>query len=210
MGFVRLLRDEWALYENDVDSFRLRPEAQAYFRWFRDIRSVRYEPSLLRDAKRMNSAFLARMDQTARLWQSMSRDGYDISAPIRLASGRTLERVNGKAVNEIVFSGDGCHRIACLQLLGWKHLKPVHYEVALYPRFTPLDITSILIEMGMLDRETYRRYLCEFYGQGTNVKSFEGLEHYLASASPALLEELQSVLTYDLAKFEHREGMQGG
>lgn len=200
IDFVRLLRDEWTLFQKDFAAFRNRPATAAYYSWFRDIRCARYESTLLRDAGRLDAAFLQRVDQTARLWKSLELKGFDPSQPIRLASGRSLHSVNGKMINETIFSGDGCHRIACLHLLGWDRLEPMHYEVAMRARFTPLDITAVLLDLGLLDRPTYLRYIAQFYGDGLEFESADAIVHYVSYRKPELLSELQSVFSHDLVR----------
>lgn len=205
MKFVQLIRDDRELYSSDIEAFLARPEARAYYSWFRNVRSVRYEPSLLRNPERMQSAFLRRVAETASLWDSLSTYGFDEAKPVRLSSGRSIRNVHGKAIDERVFSGDGCHRIACLRLLGWKRLEPTHYEVLIRPRFEPLDITAELIEIGTLDRETFLRFVCRFYGDGHDFESTAALERYVAKHKPKLLAELRSVLRYDLVKLNSQE-----
>jgi len=114
VDFLRLLRDEERLYEDDLDAFLNLPAAQAYFTWFRDVRCFTYRPRLLHDVSGLKAAFVRRVRQTAELWQSVERNGFDNTHPIRLASGRSIENVNGKVINSTVFAGDG----GCVQQSG--------------------------------------------------------------------------------------------
>lgn len=206
MDFIRLLRDRPTLHLEDFQSFRRLPATEAYFLWFRNVRSVRYEPSLLRNEIRLEAAFRDRVHQTAALWQSIERDGFDTAKRIRLTTGRKIRNVNGKMIDGRIFSGDGCHRIACLHLLGWKRLEPAHYEVAVRPRFVPLDITSELIEFGFVDRGKYLEFISHFYGDGLTFRSVEQIVQYVSQSRPELLVELRSVLDYDLARLSSMEG----
>lgn len=196
--FIRLLRDEWTLYEEDFDLFRTRPAAKAYFVWFRDVRCATYQPKLLHNAARLEAGFMRRVRQTARLWRSMESNGFDTSRPIRLGGGRLVQEVNGKAINGTLFAGDGCHRIACLYLLGWRRLEPIHYEVAVQYCFKPFDNTATLIKSNALDLTAYLRYISKFYCDGLEVDSVDTIRQHVYVRKTELLPELESVLAYDL------------
>lgn len=205
IDFLRLLRDEWALYERDFDSFRQRPAVNAYFAWFRDIRCVNYEPTLLHDQTRLEASFVKRIRQTAVLWQSVERIGFDTSHPIRLSAGRSVENIHGKSISGGIFAGDGCHRIACLYLLGWRRLEPPHYEVAVRSRLKPFDNTATLIESKALDLASYLRYISQFYCDGMEFDTADSIRQHVAERKPELLAELQSVLAYDLTRLGSHE-----
>jgi hypothetical protein len=198
--FIRLLRDEWALYRDDLSAFLDRAPARAYYVWFRDVRCVRYHPQVARDPELLESAFMERVHKSARLWHSVDRDGFDVSTPIRLMSGRSIRNVNGKAIRGRYFAGDGCHRIACLHLIGRANLEPAHYEVSIQPSLEPMDNTAILIDCLPIGRAAYLRYLSHFYCDGAELDSADGILHDVASRKPDLLPELESVLAFDLPK----------
>lgn len=199
--FLRLLRDEWTLYEDDLSLFRKRPPAQAYFNWFRNVRCARYQPALMTDAARLEAGFIKRIHQTAQLWQSVKESGFDTSNPIRLWTGRSIRSINGKKITTTLFAGDGCHRIACLYLLGWRYLEPVHYEVVIRPRFKPLDNTALLIDSKALEVSTYLRYISHFYCDGELFDSETAILQYVSDRKPEILPELESALAYDLTRF---------
>lgn len=198
--FLRLLRDEWSLYHEDPGAFRQRPPARDYYRWFRDVRCARYEPRVLRSPAALEAAFLRRMHQTAGLWRSVERGGLDPSRPIRLITGRSIQRVNGKTIQAACFPGDGCHRIACHHLAGQKRLGPAHYEIQVRSTLRPIDNTAILIDSLPLSRPAYLRYLSRFYCDGAPLESPDALVRHVASRKPELLPELTSVLASDLPR----------
>lgn len=198
--FIRLLRDEWSLYTEDLDRFLDRPESRAYAVWYRDIACARYMPEIYRDAARFKPAFINRVHETARLWQSIDRNGYDPSTPIRLASGRSIRGVNGKTIEATYFAADGCHRMSCLYLTGQTRLEPEHYEVEIHRSFEPLDNTAMLIDRLPLDRTTYLRFVSGFYCSGMMFESPEEILEHVALKRARLLPELKSVLAFDLAR----------
>src|SRR4051794_7169848 len=75
--FIRLLRDQWALYRDDLEAFLRLPQARCYYVWFKEVRCRRYTPELCADERRLGAAFLARVHATARLWSSVQQRGYD-------------------------------------------------------------------------------------------------------------------------------------
>jgi hypothetical protein len=178
-----------------------RPESEAYFIWFRDVASARFQPELARDQTRFWSAFVDRVHETARLWQSIHSDGYDPATPIQLRAGRKVQPVNGKLVNSSYFAGDGCHRMACLFVSGQMSLTPEQYNVRIQESFHPLDNTAVLIRQLPLARETYLRFISQFYCGGQELNTAEAIVSHVASNAPHLLPELESVLDFDLPSF---------
>jgi hypothetical protein len=202
IDFIRLLRDNWSLYTNDLSRFLERPESKAYSVWFRDVRCARYRPELLADDQRLGAAFTDRVRQTAALWQSIQRDGYDRSRPIRLEAGHSIRNTNGKHVNSRYFTGDGCHRMASLYLSGHTRLEPSDYEVRYHRDFEPLDITAELVTLLRLDRQTYLDFLSTFYCDGVHLDSAEQIVRHVSAYRPELLSEVESVLAFDLPRLQ--------
>ncbi|HEX6106963.1 MAG TPA: hypothetical protein VFZ26_15350 [Gemmatimonadales bacterium] len=197
--FIHLLRSAWGAYEADLGGFLERPQARAYFTWYREVAVKRFHPTIYPHHQLVWRRFLGRVRETARLWRSISEDGYDASKPIRLASGRAIRNVNGKRVASTLFAGDGCHRIACLSLIGQTRLEPGQYEVEVRRRYQPLDNTAILCRELPLDRPAYLRFLSRFYC-GAAEDSLAEIRRRVAAERPGLLPELESVLAYDLAR----------
>lgn len=198
LEFIRLLRDEWALYERDLNGFLEHPAAAAYLVWFREVVCARFHPEVYRREAAVRRRFRERVRATARLWRSLERDGFRLSRPIQLLSGEAVEMVNGKAVATRVFAGDGCHRMACLWLSGRSRLEPRHYELEVRRRLEPLDNTAILIRALPLDRRAYLGFLSRFYCDGAALDSVDALLRDVAARKPDLLPELESVLAADL------------
>jgi hypothetical protein len=200
IDFIRLLRDESALFADDLPRFLQHPQSRAYYIWFKEVRCARHLPRIYRYENLVQAAFIERVHETARLWRSIERHGYDPSTPIRLGSGRPLRNVNGKRINSIYFAGDGCHRMACLYLIGRTLLQPEHYEVHLQRNFEPLDNTSILIKHLPLDSTTYLQFISHFYCDGLKLDSTDRILQYVECEKPELLPELKSVLEFDLPR----------
>jgi hypothetical protein len=198
--FVRLLRDEWTLYSDDLSGFLDRPQSRAYYVWFKEVRCALYHPQIYRNEERVESEFVTRVQETAALWKSIERNGYDRSTPIRLGSGRSIRSVNGKTINATYFAGDGCHRMSCLYVTGQTRLEPEDYEVQVRREFEPLDITATLVQRLPLDRASYLRFLSRFYCDGLQLDSADRILRQVASEKPDLLAELESVLAFDLPR----------
>lgn len=198
--FVRLLRDERALYTDDLPGFLNRPQSEAYYIWFKEVRCALYRPEIYRNEKRVKAEFIQRVHDTAALWSSIERNGYDRSTPIRLGAGRSIRSVNGKSINSTYFAGDGCHRMSCLYVTGRTRLQPEDYEVQVRQEFEPLDITAVLIQQRSLDRTTYLHFLSRFYCNGSQFDSADQILQHVAFENPDLLAELESVLAFDLPR----------
>jgi hypothetical protein len=201
IAFVRLLKDQWELYARDVSGFLNRPESQAYYVWFKDVASARFQPHVSRDERRLKPAFIDRVHQTARLWHSIQTRGYDPSTPIRIRAGHRVRPVHGKRLNARYFAGDGCHRLACLYVAGQTQLLPEQYEVMVQASFQPLDNTATLITQLPLNRETYLRFISDYYCQGRTLQTPEAILAQVAVSNPGMLAELQSVFAFDLPRF---------
>jgi hypothetical protein len=198
--FISLLRDEWELYTEDLEAFLVRPESRAYRTWFKDVRCALYSPRLYHDETQVELAFIERVHQTAQLWASIERQGYDRSKPIRIGSGHTIQHVNGKAVKSTYFAGDGCHRMSCLYVTGRTHLEPDQYEVLIQRILKPLDITAMLLTKLPLNKAKYLNFISRFYCDGLQLGSAERLLQHVAANRADLLPELESVLAFDLLR----------
>ena len=201
IAFVRLLKHRWDFYGADFSRFLNRPESQAYYVWFKDVATARFQPQLLRDERRLHSAFIDRVHQTARLWHSIQTRGYDPSTPIRIRAGQRVRPVNGKRLNARYFAGDGCHRLACLYVGGQTQLLPEQYEVMVQASFQPLDNTATLITHLPMKRATYLQFICDYYCQGRTLQTPEAILAEVAASNPGMLAELQSVFAFDLSRF---------
>lgn len=198
--FIRLLRDRWSLYAEDLDGFLDRPQSKAYYVWFKEVRCARFRPQLYRNEQLLKPAFVRRVHDTASLWRSIERNGYDPSTPIRLGSGRSIRSVNGKTINATYFAGDGCHRMSCLYVKGQRRLEPEDYEVWVRRNFEPLDTTPILMKHLPLDRTTYLHFISSFYCDGVKLDSADQIRQHVAAHNVRLLAELESVLAFDLQR----------
>lgn len=196
--FIRLLRDEWTLYENDLSGFLERPESRAYYVWFKEVACARYRRDLYGDDKLLHSAFVGRVHDTAKLWKSITSSGYNPSTPVRLQSGRSIQAVHGKRINSAYFAGDGCHRLSCLHVMGQDRLEPDQYEVEVARNYQPLDNTAILIKKLPLVKTEYLHFISGFYCDGMELDSVEEIRRQVASRNATLLPELESVLAFDL------------
>jgi hypothetical protein len=202
--FIRLLRDESGLHAEDPGAFLERGPARAYYTWFKEIVCARAGSRRYRNDALVRAAFLERVEETARLWHSINDRGYDPSTPIRLMTGKSVRSVHGKRIVSKLFAGDGCHRIACLYLLGQTSLEPHQYEAVVYPRFKPLDNTAVLLGRIPLGRTAYLQFISSFYCGGGTLGTPDEILAHVAGTRPELLPELQSVFAFDLPRIrEH-------
>lgn len=199
IDFIRLLRDSWALYTDDLRGFLDRPESRAYYIWFHEVSCARYRPQIYGDDSLVMPAFVKRVHKTATLWRSIDRNGLDPSTPIRLESAQSIRSVNGKMINSTYFAGDGCHRMSCLYVTGQTRLQPEQYRVRVHGDFQPLDNTAILLKHLPLDRTAYLKFISRFYCGGMELDSEEAILRHVASEEANLLAELESVLGFDLS-----------
>src|SRR5690606_21721988 len=130
--------------------------------------------------------FVARVHKTAHLFRSIDRDGYDVAHPIRLCSGCSIDEVNGKSVRSRLFPGDGCHRIACLYIVGQSQLQPEQYEVEVREQYQPLDNTALLIRALPLDRLAYLEFVSRFYC-GSSIGQPDEILRRVAVEEPHML-----------------------
>jgi hypothetical protein len=204
IDFVRLLSRQWDTYQNDLPGFLRQPESLAYRVWFRDVACARFQPQLVHDESRLATAFVDRVHETARLWRSIESNGYNPATPIQLRAGDKVKPVNGKLLQAAYFAGDGCHRMACLSVLGQTSLQPEQYEVKILQSFEPLDNTSVLIRQLPLAPQRYLHFLSSFYCDGRELDTPEAILAQVASVKPDLLGELQSVLAFDLPSLRNQ------
>jgi hypothetical protein len=200
--FIRLLRDQWTLYASDLSSFLERPQSRAYYVWFKEVACARYQRQIYSDDRLLHSAFVARVHETARLWESISGNGYDPSTPIRLQSGRSIRAVHGKTIDSAYFAGDGCHRISCLYVMGHHRLEPGEYDVEFARDYQPLDNTAILVQKLPLSKTEYLHFISRFYCDGVELDSVEQIRQHVVSRNGSLLPELESVLAFDLDNWQ--------
>jgi hypothetical protein len=198
--FIRLLRDRWKLYTDDLEAFLAQPQSVAYRTWFKDVRCALYKPQLYADETQVELAFIQRVHQTAQLWKSMEQQGYDRSKAIRLGSGHTIQHVNGKVVKSPYFAGDGCHRMSCLYVTGKTQLDPDQYEIQIQRILKPLDITAMLLTKLPLKKATYLNFISRFYCDGLQLDSAERILQHVTVNRADLLPELESVLAFDLRR----------
>ena len=198
VAFVELLRDEWTTFQADRAAFLQLPAARSYRTWHDEVLAKRR--AALREQRRdIDESFTARVDRTARLWQSFRDSGFDAAQPVELRSGRRLQLPNGKAVATTIFAGDGCHRLACLLAVGQTELLPEQYYLRLKPEFAPRDNTALLLGPLRLDLPAYLAFLSPLYAGSAAIPSVAELRTATARHRPDLMAELESVLAHDLA-----------
>jgi hypothetical protein len=198
--FIRFLAENSYLSEDDVDVILEAPAAQRYQTWYRDIAYRRRNPAHSHDENHFREHFRKRVRNVQELWKSMSTKGFDYSHPIRLKSGEVIREVNGKSFETRFYAGDGCHRIACLLIMGKEVLEPKEYEVIISQEFSPLDNTAVLLDKLSISMSDYLSFISQGYCGGHKIESAEQALAYVERLCPNRLEELKNVFRYDLGR----------
>ena len=199
-NFIEALAADEGLLSANVEKTLEHPAGRAYETWFKDVFLQRFFPGIAGDETKTRQGFAKRVEQTRQLWLSVSANGIDPSQPISLRSGKHVSHVNGKRIGTSIFTGDGCHRMACMLVLGKEMLQPHEYQVVECKNYTPLDITAILIEALPLPMPDYLAFMARSYGPGKRFATSEQLLAHVQQNEPLRLQELQSVLAYDLPR----------
>ena len=181
-------------YVSDFDGFLAAPEAQAYYRFIREVRILRYTPSAYNDEEEVLRQFRWSAERCKALCRSLATRGFDVSTPITLQAGLNVQHETGVRVDAPYYGGDGCHRLAWLWAHGYSRLPPAYYRVAVYRTCRPLDTTAELIRALPLAREAYVRYLATYYADGQEVGDLDGLVAYVKNHNPHKLDEVTSVI----------------
>ena len=129
----------------------------------------------------------------------MNAKGFDYSQPVRLRGGELVFEVNGKSFDTLFYAGDGCHRIACLWIMGKDFLEPEEYEVAMRKEFTPLDNTAVLLDKLSIPEADYLSFISRGYCDGQEINSADEALTYVEKHHPERLDELKNVFQHDLS-----------
>lgn len=199
-NFIELLSKNDKILESELEEILEHRAAQSYAVWFREVCIKRFAPEIYHDKNLVRQRFAIRVEKTKRLWESISLNGFDSAHPIRLRSGKSILGVNGKSVSEPFFAGDGCHRIACLLVMGKKYLEPKEYEVALSTEFQPFDNTALLIDKLPITVSDYLTFISRGYCEGQTLATANEAVAYLEKHDPDRLTELKNILEYDLIR----------
>lgn len=200
VDFIEFLGKNKQLSATDMGAILDNPSARAYESWFREVAIRRFLPEIYHDDVQVRERFIERVRGVKELWESISSIGFDVAHPIRLRSGNSIQEVNGKRVGTSVFAGDGCHRIACLVVMGKEFLEPAEYEVALSAKFQPLDNTAILIDALPITMPDYLSFISRGYCRGRALATANEALAYVEEHDPGRLGELNSVFQHDLVR----------
>lgn len=198
--FIRFLVENDYLSEGDIDNILTAPAAQRYQTWFREIAYRRRHPAHSHDENHFRERFRQRVRKVQALWKSIKTKGFDYSQPIRLKSGDVIKEINGKSFATRIYAGDGCHRIACLWIMGKDMLDPEEYEVATSKNYQPLDNTAVLLEKLSIPMADYLSFISRGYCEGKEINSADEILDYVEKFHPDRLEELKNVFRYDLSR----------
>ncbi len=196
--FIRFLVDNAYLSTADFDAISEHPATKAYYTWFKEVAVRRFLPEIYHDDNRVHERFYERFMNVQALWASMRSQGFDHTYPVRLTSGNLVHEVNGKTVDTSFFAGDGCHRIACLLVMGKDVLEPEEYEVVSRAELRPLDNTALLLDKIPISMSDYLSFISRGYCGGRRLASADEALIYVEEHSPDRFAELKNVFRYDL------------
>ena len=197
-NFISLIAHSQDVSIDNLDYLLRYPAARAYETWLREIEVRRFFPEKYHEDNLFRKHLIKRIRNLKRLWESIQKRGFDYSSPIKLVSGEEILEVNGKVLQSSIFAGDGCHRTACLLVLGNDVLEPKEYEIRLRAKLQPLDNTSILLQKLPISMSEYLSFISRGYCNGQAVNSIEGVLAYVEKNKPDRIAELKSVLLHDM------------
>lgn len=197
-NFIALLAENDALSASDLGNLLEYPAVRAYQTWLKEVEVRRFFPEIYHDENRIRERFYERVQNVQKLWKSMCSRGFDYSHPIKLKSGKLVREVNGKTVGASIFAGDGCHRIACLLVMGKSVLEPNEYEVTLSAELQPIDNTKILLEKLPISMSDYLSFISCGYCGGRPIVNADEILAYVEEHSPHRLAELKIILQHDI------------
>ena len=198
VDFISFLADNDGLSTSDFRTLLETPVARAYQTWFKEVFVPQVLPEIYHDDDQIRKHFYARVENARNLWESMSTQGFDYQHPISLRSGSLVQEVNGKTFDTSFYAGDGCHRIACLLVMGRKYLEPKEYEVVTRPELHPVDNTAILLEKLPISMSEYLSFISRGSCEGRTLAAAVDALAYVEQNSPSRLAELKRVFRHDL------------
>ena len=189
--FIAALAENDKLLTIELDELLEIRAAKSYAVWFREVCIKRFSPDIYHDENLVRQRFAIRVEKTKRLWESISLNGFDLTQPISLRSGEAILALNGKKVGASIFAGDGCHRIACLLVMGKTYLEPNEYRVWMQSEFQPQDNTALLIDKLPITEADYLTFISRGYCEGRTLTTANDAVAYLKVHDPDRLTELQ-------------------
>jgi hypothetical protein len=196
--FIRFLVENDYLSSNDIDVILEAPAAQRYRTWFKEIPFRGRYPEYYDDDTHIREPLYLRIRKTQELWKSMSSKGFDHTQPIKLRSGELVHSINEKTFKTRFYAGDGCHRIACLLVMGREWLEPEEFIVALGKELHPRDNTAILLDKLPISMSDYLSFISRGYCGGCALVSPDEALAYVKVHSTDRLTELKNVFRHDL------------
>lgn len=208
VSFFEFVRDNLALYEDDVEEFVRRSHAHPYYVWFSKIaypieRFSRFSGD---DAQQ---AFRRRVHRSVALYRSVQREGFDVRQPVIVLTGdKILPTHTGKQIDQRFFSSDGCHRLALLWMQGYRTLPPEWYRVRRLHKLRPRDNTARMLGELTVSEEEYVSFLAPAYGVDDSV-DVASLRARVAASAPERIPELERILDVDCPLLDSRGSSEG-
>jgi hypothetical protein len=191
--FLSLYLSNQDLYHSDFDCFFEFAIQHPYFVCFQKM-----EPQLMGDEMALRAGFMDGIKRFIGLYEDITRRGFDTTTPIVPKTGqRILPTKQGKRVSGKFFMGNGCHRLACLKVLGYRKLPVDYIRVQCYRTLAPRDGTVELVHSVPIDPEKYFAFLSSRYSAPHCFERGEELIEYLEGEKPHLLDEVLSVIRGD-------------
>ena len=186
------------LYKNNSHEYIQLALRNPYFLWFRDVSLARSSPHLPRHPDEVEKAYAAKIRRSADLYFRFKTNGFDLNSPIALHTAKNITATSsGKLIIRDFYAGDGCHRLALLNLFGYRYLEPEFYKVKIGESYSPLDNTIILIKATTIRESEYYAFLSMYYADKVFFDR-DSLRSYVAREAPWKVSEMDRVLEIDV------------
>jgi hypothetical protein len=150
-----------------------------------------------RDPRRLEASWRERLRQSAALFDSFERRGFDEAHPIVLHAGARVEPApSGKRAVRRAYAGDGCHRMALLLSAGQEELRPSQYRVKRYRALVPADTSGFLLGATGAGWPQYQAFIA--LGYPTARLSLDHGRPRVECDDPGMRAEVEAVVAVDL------------
>jgi hypothetical protein len=196
-SYFEFLREHRPLADSDFEAFVERSRSLPFFEWFERIAIPRFHPAWGGDPETVRASFEGRLRKVIAMYDDLEAGGYDPKRPIVLRTAdEILPTTTGKRVATRIYAGDGCHRLAWLRFKGVTELEPGSYRLASPRRWSPHDITALVLREMTVKPSDYFRFVSLAYADRVYASEDALLEH-VGRASPQRLQELRDLIATD-------------
>ena len=147
-NFIYFYLKNKGIYRNDFNSFVDKSLNELFYDYFK-IRMAIYRPKLLKNKDILSKEYEKYVKNFINLFEDIKNNGFDANFPV------TLYR---NIFSNKLYIDNGCHRVACLKFLGYKHLPKEYGKVLVSLFHKPRNITLRLYNRKLISKETYTSF----------------------------------------------------